>query len=98
MMLLTELDEATRSPEQFRELVAEAAEGMHPSAALALQEAVRDAVKLSHRVGSLHRLADTLAKLQALERKAFGMDDKDDKTPNAYEDGLRELAVLGGTA
>ena len=25
-------------------------------------------------------------------------DEKDDKTPNAYEDGLRELAELGGTA
>ena len=47
---------------------------------------------------SLHRLTDTLAKLQALERKTFGLDDKDDKTPNAYEDGLRELAELGATA
>ena len=28
----------------------------------------------------------------ALERKAFGLDDKEDKTPNAYKDGLRELA------
>ena len=98
MMLLAELDEATRSPEHLRDLVAKAAEGMHPSAALALQEAVRDAVKLSHRVGSLHRLADTLAKLQALEHKAFGLDDKEDKAPNAYEDGLRELAELGATA
>ena len=44
-------------------------------------------MKLTHRVGSLQPPADTLAK-QALERKAFGLDDKgdkDDKSPNAYE-------------
>ena len=46
-------------------------------------------------MGSLHRLADTLANLHALERKAFGLDEKDDSKPNAYEDGLRELAERG---
>lgn len=48
---------------------------MNAHAAAALQEAVRDAAKLGARVAAMHKIADTLGKLQAMERKAFGLDD-----------------------
>jgi hypothetical protein len=91
MSMLDELEHATRRPEALHALAQQAAEGMDPQGALRLQEAVRDAVKLSTRMGSLHKLSDTLAKLQTLERKAFSLDDDGEKSPNSYEDSLREL-------
>jgi len=92
MDLIGELHRMTRNPEELIELARQAAEGMHPLAAQSLQDAAREAVKLTTRVASLHKLADTLAKLQALERKAFGLDDQGDDAPNACEDGRRALA------
>lgn len=56
----------------------------------AARRSLDDLLKLHNRVGSAQKLADTLTKLQVLERKAFSLDDED-KDKSAASTG-RELS------
>ena len=63
----------------------------------AMRESFRKLIGLNSRVGSAQKLADTLTKLQALERKAFDLDKEADDKPKDNEltglmDFLREGA------
>lgn len=77
MELLGEIKVATSSQEDLAALLKMAQSGMDATDAMLLQQALRDLTKLHNRVGSTHKLADTLTKLQTLERKAFGIEDED---------------------
>lgn len=62
-----------------------------PDEADAARRSVDDLLKLHNRVGSAQKLADTLTKLQVLERKAFSLDDEDGKGQGGAGAG-RELS------
>lgn len=76
--LLNELRVATQSPEQIHALFTLATDDLPGPAKLAVTQQFNDFMRVHSRVGSVHKLADTFAKVQALERKAFDMD-----SPNA---------------
>lgn len=76
--MLRELRAATTSPQQLAELVALAGQAAEsPEQLASLQRRLDDLLGLKGRVNNLHRLADAMAKLQAMERKAFALDDDD---------------------
>lgn len=50
-----------------------------------------EAADLHNRIGSAKALADTLTKLQTLERKAFGLDDKEGDDKTAFESVLDQV-------
>ena len=75
--MLQELRLGTHSPEELQGLLRAATEGMDPEDLPAVQQSFKDLLKLHSRVTSVQRLADTLSKLQSLERKAFSLDDDD---------------------
>lgn len=77
MDMLHELRLTTHSGDELAALFKQVSEGMDEDAVEALQQSVQDMLRLHNRVGSLHKLIDTLTKLQAMERKAFGLDDAD---------------------
>lgn len=82
MDMLEELTLATRKPDEIQELFEKVTGDMEGQALSQAQQAFRDFMKVHSRVGSVHKLADTLTKLQTLERKAFAIDDEDgDKKP-----------------
>lgn len=76
--LLNELRMATQSPEQIQALFTLATDDLPGPAKMAVTQQFNDFMRVHSRVGSVHKLADTFAKVQALERKAFDMD-----SPNA---------------
>lgn len=78
MDMLNELKLATHSPDELESLFRQACEGLDEDALDAAKQSMRDLLKLHSRVGSLHKLADTMNKLQPLERKAFALDEEDD--------------------
>lgn len=86
--MIGELRLATHSPNDLAELFRQAQEGMDADAAESMQQSVKDMLKLHSRVGSLHKLAETLNKLQPLERKAFALDDEVSDDPS----GVRSLS------
>lgn len=81
LALLDEVRLATTSPEQITELFEKITEDISGPALAAAQQQFRDFMRVHSRVGSVHKLADTLTKLQTLERKAFNLDDPGEKPP-----------------
>lgn len=75
MDMLHELRLGTHSPEELEGLFRLATEGAGDEDKLAITQSFRDLMKLHNRVASVHKLSDTLSKLQSLERKAFSLDD-----------------------
>lgn len=78
MGLLGELEGARLLDEQA-ELLAEilAGEGAEPGDVMKARQVVSKAVSLTSRIGGIKALAETLTKLQAAERTAFGLDEAD---------------------
>jgi len=76
--------------ERLAELVS--AEATSPAAAAERMSAFRRAVGLGGRVGNIHKLAETLAKLVPLERRAFGLDEDNGRGgKGSFEDLLTEI-------
>lgn len=104
MEMLHEIRLGTHSPEELAKLLAMATAEMDSEDAQALQQSMRDLLKLHNRVGSLHKLADVLNKLQPLERKAFNMDEAGEggggdgggKSLTDAERAVRLAKILGG--
>jgi len=92
LALLNEVRTATIDPDGVRALFDKVTEDMDQVTKTIVAQRFGDMMKIHSRVGSMHKLADTLAKLQTLERKAFGLDEEGDDEPNSYEDSLRKLA------
>lgn len=82
MGLLAELSAVSRNGEAIEELIARASEDLDDDQAASMRSQLHELMRLHSRVGSMHRLADTLAKLQALERKAFKLDDEAPADPS----------------
>lgn len=80
--LLAELSEAALLDEH-KELIAEvlAGEGADAAGLSRARLAVTRAVSLGTRISSVKSLAEAFTKLQAAERVAFGLDEKDDDKP-----------------
>lgn len=82
MDMLNELSVATHTPEQLAALF-EAVKGEMGALELTTaQQAFNTLMRLSTRVGSIQKLADTLTKVQTLERKAFGLDEEGGEDPD----------------
>lgn len=62
------------------------------------RRALDDLLKLHNRIGSVQKLADTHTKLQALERKAFGLDDEGSKDDAASKKTLTDLEMAARLA
>lgn len=75
MDMAAELRATTRDKESLDALFKRAASEMSGLELVAFGQQVKDLVRLHGRVGSIHKLADTLAKLQERERRAHNLDD-----------------------
>lgn len=84
MDMLNELSLTTHKQSEIEELFEKVTGEMAGPALQAAQQQFKDFMRVHSRVGSVHKLADTLAKLQTLERRAFGIADEG-------EDGDRPL-------
>ena len=81
-MMLRELRVATTDPDTLLEIWGKfsgADEEQNPHIKRILMQGMNDLVKVDNRVGSLHKLSDTLTKLQTLERRAFSLDNPEEK-------------------
>lgn len=85
MAMLAELKLATHKPEEIQELFEKVTGDLAGPALAAAQAQFKDFMRVHSRVGSVHKLADTLAKLQTLERKAFGIGEDGDGPPESVE-------------
>jgi hypothetical protein len=74
------------------DLAQQAATGMDPRAATALQDQCATRPSSARELPQSTRSPTRVSKLQAMERKAFGLDDDSGDAPNSYEDNLRALA------
>jgi hypothetical protein len=75
LRMLEQLDLTTTKADEIEDLFGKITEDMSGPALAAAQSQFRDFMRLGARVGSMHKLADTLKKLQEQERTAFGLDD-----------------------
>ncbi|MEY4414960.1 MAG: hypothetical protein RIQ53_2253 [Pseudomonadota bacterium] len=75
MDMLHELATATHSPEKLAALFETLQPDMSDEELQSARNSFGNLLKLGNRVGSLQKLADTLTKVQVLERKALGLDD-----------------------
>lgn len=73
MELLAEVRLTTHSQEELTQLARIASEGLKPEELLAVRSALNDLLRLHSRVSSIHKLSDTLKKLQELERAAHAI-------------------------
>jgi len=73
--LMAELADVSVHRQQLSVLIERAAATLNEADAAALTAQARELVKLHSRVGSLQKLADSLAKLHPLERRAMGIAD-----------------------
>jgi hypothetical protein len=89
--LLQELEQITIAPSKVNKLVEVLAAGEEftSSETLEARQAVTELMKLPNRILSAQRIAQVMARLQPLERKAFGLDD--DVAPAAV-DAFDELS------
>lgn len=89
--LLDELEQISIAPTKLNKLVEVLGAGQEFTASETLEarQAVSDLVKLPNRILSAQRIAQVMARLQPLERKAFGLDD--DIAPAAV-DAFDELS------
>lgn len=79
--LLDEVAAQTVDPQVFYAIHERITEDMEPDLKKLASKALRDALEVHGRVASMAKLADTLTKLQNLERKAFHLDDPGEKPP-----------------
>lgn len=98
MDLLGELRTITLGRERLERMLEIAEEEMTEEQVETMRDEIRRLLSLSGRVGSLQKLADTMSKLQTLERKAFNLDadDSDKKTGDPMGDLMAFLQ--GGAA
>lgn len=75
--LLAELEATTTSPQQLAAMLAQAGAHLDEAGRAALAAQHAQLMQLHARVGSIQRLADATIKLQAAERRAFGLKDED---------------------
>lgn len=75
--LLNEIAQATRRPEEIEALFDMLNTDVDEKKLESLQQSFRDFMRVHSRVGSVQKLADTLTKLQTMERRAFGIGDED---------------------
>lgn len=75
MAMLGELNLTTHSADQIAELFEKVTEDLSGPGLAAVQAQFKDFMRLHTRIGSVQKLADTLNKLQVLERKAYDLDD-----------------------
>jgi hypothetical protein len=75
--LLAELESTTTSRAQLAAMLAQASTVLDDAGRATLAAQHANLVQLHQRVGSIQRLADATIKLQAAERKAFGLTDED---------------------
>ena len=85
MAMLAELQLATHNQDQIQELFEKVTEDVSGQALATAQAQFKDFMRVHSRVSSVHKLADTLAKLQTMERKAFGIGEDGDKPAEAVE-------------
>ena len=78
MDMLAELSLTTHKQGEIEELFDKITEDIEGQALATAQQTFRDFMKVHSRVGSVHKLADTLTKLQTLERRAFGIGENED--------------------
>lgn len=90
--LLNEIRAATQQPEQVQALFAAVTEELDPVSRRLISDQFNDFMRVHSRVGSIHKLADTLTKLQTLERKAFDID-----TPEPGAPGSKGKSVASKT-
>jgi hypothetical protein len=81
MTMLGELKVVGENPDSLEIMFEHMTSEMKPEELMNATRAYNALVKLPGRIGSVHKLADTLAKLQPLERKAFALDNGADDTP-----------------
>lgn len=91
MDMLGELALTTKKPEEIEALFEKVTEDLGGNALTSAQQQFRDFMRLHSRIGSVHKLADTLSKLQERERKAYGLDDDENKRGTGFEDLLADL-------
>lgn len=89
--MIGELRLATHSPQELEALFREATQGLDVESLAAVQQSFKDMIRLHNRITSLHKLSDTLNKLQVLERKAFGLDDDKGGGSTGFEDLVGDL-------
>jgi hypothetical protein len=77
MDMLSELAATTKNAQELEALFEKVTEDLGGRALESAQQQFRDFMRLHSRIGSVHKLADTLSKLQERERKAYGLDDGD---------------------
>lgn len=96
MEMLQELSLTTHKQEEIEELFEKLTGELDGAALSAAQQQFRDFMKVHNRVGSVHKLADTLAKLQTLERKAFGIADEGDGEKPASAEPVFNITLTRG--
>jgi hypothetical protein len=85
--LLNELRAATIRPDELEQLFMAVSSELDEKMLAFARMKFNDMLKLHTRIGSVQKLADAFAKLQALERKAHGLDGEgDDGKPKAGDD------------
>lgn len=75
--LMAELQATTTQPEALKRMLAIAVADLSPEESAGLQQQMRDLLRLPARIAGIQKLADTMTRLQTLERKAFGIGDDD---------------------
>lgn len=77
--LLAELRAVGIHQDELERLFSSITPDMTDEELMAARRRLENLLGLGGRVGNIQKLADTLSKLQTLERKAFGLDNEDDK-------------------
>ena len=75
--LLAELADVTEHRQSLGVLIERASGALDEAEAASLAAQLRELVKLHNRVSSMQKLADAMARVQTLERRAFGIGDDD---------------------
>ena len=75
--LIGELADVTLHRDSIAQLIERAAGSLDQAEAARLAALLRELVKLHNRVSSMQKLADAMARVQTLERRAFGIGDDD---------------------
>jgi hypothetical protein len=88
MRLASELQQATMTKERLREFFdvisgIKDADDMAPATKAVLRQQFNEFMRLHNRVGTMHRLAETFARLQTMDRTAHDLDRKDAAKPPA---------------
>jgi hypothetical protein len=88
MQMLGELAAVTASKEEVERVFKSTTEDMNPAQLAHAQRAYRNLVELPNRIQAVDKLADTLGKLQPIERKAFRLDEEGTETKESLADQM----------